>query len=301
MHVAITGSHGLVGSALLAALAAGGHRVSRLVRPKSEGAGDPADIPWDPASGVVDPRRLEGVDAVVHLAGESIASGRWSSARKAEIRRSRVLGTRRLCESLASLARPPRVLVSASAVGFYGDRGDERLDEVSPPGSGFLAEVCREWEAATEPAASAGVRVVQTRSGIVLSREGGALQPMLLAFKMGVGGKIGSGKQFMSWITIDDEVGAIEHILRTDSLIGPANAVAPTPVTNAEFTRTLAGALSRPALMPMPAFAARLAFGEMADALLLASQRVLPTRLLGSGYPFRYPELTGALQHVLGS
>jgi len=298
MNVAVSGSHGLVGSSLVAFLAAGGHGVTRLVRSDAAPAG-PGDIAWDTATGLKDPSRLEGVDAVVHLAGESIASGRWTPARKAEIRRSRVQGTRRLCESIARVARPPRILVSGSAMGFYGDRGDERLDEGSGPGSGFLAEVCREWEAATEPAAGAGVRVVHLRTGLVLSPEGGALKQMLLPFKLGMGGAIGSGKQFMSWIAIDDEVGTIAHALSTDSIAGPINAVSPFPVTNAEFTRTLAGALSRPALMPMPAFAARLAFGEMADALLLASARIFPTRLLDSGYRFLYPELEGALRNVL--
>jgi hypothetical protein len=237
---------------------------------------------------------------VVHLAGENIASGRWTSRRKAEIRRSRVEGTRRLCESLARLARPPKVLVSASAIGFYGDRRDEILREDTPPGTDFLAGVCREWEAATEAASRAGVRVVQVRFGVILSPAGGALKQMLLPFKLGMGGRIGNGAQFMSWITLDDAVGATNHALITGSLVGPVNAVAPAPVTNSEFTRTLARVLRRPALAPIPAFAARLAFGELADALLLSSARVIPTKLEGSGYRFRHPELESALKHLLG-
>ncbi|MGE5848529.1 MAG: TIGR01777 family oxidoreductase [Candidatus Methylomirabilota bacterium] len=296
MQVAVSGSSGLVGSALLPFLTAGGHRISRLVR-KAAG-GD--DIAWDIAQGVKELSRLEGVDAVVHLAGENIAAGRWTAARKEEIRRSRVEGTRRLCESLAKLSRRPKVLVSASAVGFYGNRGEEILREDSAPGSDFLAQVCREWEAATDPASRAGIRVVHLRSGVILSPAGGALKKMLLPFKMGAGGRMGSGAQFMSWIAIDDAVGAIHHAIVTESLQGPVNGVAPTPVSNVEFTRTLGRVLSRPAIVPMPAFAARLAFGEMADALLLASQRVIPARLQATGYRFRHAELEGALRHLLG-
>jgi uncharacterized protein (TIGR01777 family) len=242
---------------------------------------------------------LEGIGAVVHLAGESIAAGRWTPQRKDKIRRSRVEGTRRLCESLGQLTRRPKLLVSASAIGYYGNRGDEVLREDSPPGNDFLAQVCQEWEAATEPASQAGVRVVQLRFGMILSPGGGALKKMLLPFKLGAGGRIGSGAQFMSWIAVDDAVGAIDHAIRTESLQGPVNTVAPAPVTNANFTRTLARVLSRPALAPLPAFAARLAFGELADALLLSSQRVIPACLQASGYQFRYPELEAALRHLL--
>jgi uncharacterized protein (TIGR01777 family) len=270
--------------------------VTRLVRKAA--AAD--EVAWDISQGVKDLPRLEGVDAVVHLAGENIAAGRWTAARKEAIRRSRVEGTRRLCESLACLTRRPKVLVSASAVGFYGNRGDEILKEDSAPGSDFLAQVCQEWEAATGPASRAGIRVICIRFGVILSPAGGALKKMLLPFKLGAGGRIGSGTQFMSWIDIDDTIGAIHHAIVTESLQGPVNGVSPAPVSNAEFTRTLARVLSRPAIAPMPAFAARLAFGEMADALLLASQRVLPTRLQASGYKFRYPELEGALRHLLG-
>ncbi len=297
MHVAVTGSSGLIGSALVSFLGTDRHQVTRLVRRSPAGGGE---VQWDPAEGILDPSRLDGVDALVHLAGENIASGRWTPGRKAEIRRSRVESTKRLCESLARLVRPPKALVSASAVGYYGDRGEEILREDSPPGTDFLATVCREWEAATEPASRAGVRVVQLRIGVVLSQAGGALKKMLLPFKLGLGGRIGSGAQFMSWIALGDVVGAIGHALGAESLAGPVNAVAPAPVTNAEFTRTLARVLRRPALAPMPAVMARLAFGELADALLLASARVVPTRLEGSGYRFRYPALEGALRHLLG-
>ena len=254
---------------------------------------------WNPAGGLAEPSRFDGVDAVVHLAGENIAAGRWTPARKAEIRQSRVEGTRILCESLARLAHPPKLLVSASAVGFYGDRGAQMLTEESGAGSGFLPDVCREWEAATEPASQADIRVVNLRFGMVLSPAGGALRKMLPPFKLGLGGRIGSGDQFMSWIAIDDAVGAIHHTLSAESLRGPVNAVAPTPVTNTEFTCTLARVLRRPALIPVPRFAARLAFGEMADALLLASARVVPVRLRESGYHFRFPELEGALRYLL--
>ena len=296
MHIAVTGSGGLVGSALVPFLTTGGHHVTRLVR-KSPGDGD---IRWDPAEGVKDLPRLEGVDAVIHLAGENIAAGRWTPQRKDEIRRSRVEGTRRLCESLAQLSRRPKALVSASAIGFYGDRGSEVLTENSAPGTGFLAQTCQEWEAASEPASRAGIRVVHMRFGMILSPAGGALKKMLLPFKLGAGGRMGSGEQYVSWIAIDDAIGAIHHTLCTESLQGPVNLVSPNPVTNAEFTRTLAGVLSRPAILPLPAFGARLAFGELADALLLASQRVMPERLRDSGYQFRFADLEAALRHVLG-
>jgi len=296
MHVAMTGSGGLLGSALVPFLTTGGHRVTRLVRtsPRS------GDVLWDPAEGLKDLSRLERVDAVIHLAGENIAAGRCTPRRKDEIRRSRVEGTRRLCESLAQLSHRPKALVSASAIGFYGDRGNEILTEDSAPGKGFLARVCREWEAATEPASRAGIRVVHLRFGMILSPAGGALKKMLLPFKLGAGGRIGSGAQYASWVGIDDVIGAVHHALFAQSLQGPVNVVAPAPVTNAEFTRVLARVLSRPTCLPMPAFAARVAFGEMADALLLASQRGMPVRLQSSGYRFRHPELEDALRHLLG-
>jgi hypothetical protein len=240
------------------------------------------------------------MDAIVHLAGENIAGGRWTAARKARIRDSRVIGTRTLCETLARLSQPPKVLVSASAIGYYGDRGAEPLWENSTFGTGFLADVCRAWEEATQPAVQKGIRVVLLRLGIVLSPAGGALAKMLLPFKLGLGGVLGRGNQYMSWIALDDVAGAMAHTLVTDTLQGPVNAVAPYPVTNREFTRTLGRILRRPTVFPLPAFAARLVFGEMADALLLASTRVEPKRLLATQYVFRYPELDGALRHLLG-
>jgi uncharacterized protein (TIGR01777 family) len=242
---------------------------------------------------------LQGVDAAVHLAGESIAQ-RWTSERKARILKSRARGTRLLSESFARLTQPLRVLLCASAIGYYGNRGEEVLTEESPSGSGFLAEVCREWEAACESAVRKGIRVVNLRFGVVLSPTGGMLGRMLFPFRLGLGGRIGSGKQYMSWIAIDDLVGIILHALACDELIGPVNAVAPNPVTNFEFTKTLGRVLRRPTVFPVPSWAARLALGEMADDLLLASARVEPARLASSGYVFHYPELEGALRHVLG-
>ena len=295
LSVAVTGSRGLVGSALVPFLTTGGHRVLRLVR---EAAAD--SVRWDPAIGIQEPAGLAGIDGVVHLAGENIAARRWSQAQKDAIRRSRVEGTRRLCEALAGLAHPPKVLVAASAVGVYGDRGDEVLTEESAGGAGFLAEVCREWEAATERAERADIRVVHLRFGMVLSPRGGALGKMVTPFLLGAGGRMGSGRQHVSWVAIDDAIGAVLHALATDDLRGAVNVVAPTPVRNAEFARVLALVLRRPALVPLPAFAARLAFGEMADALLLASARVVPAKLQVSGYRFRFADLETALRHLLG-
>lgn len=298
MKILVTGASGLVGSALVPLLTTSGHVVTRLVRsqPKS-GA---AEIHWDPANGIRDLARLEGLDAVVHLAGENIAAGRWTEERKVKIRESRVQGTRTLCESLSRLSQPPKILLSVSAIGYYGDRGEEVLHEDSPPGRGFLPEVCKAWEEAAAPAVQKGIRVVFPRIGIVLSPAGGALAKMLLPFKLGVGGVIGSGKQYMSWIALDDVIGALYHALMTDALRGPVNLVAPHPVTNSEFTRTLGQVLHRPTLLPVPAFAARLAFGEMADDLLLSSARIEPRRLMETQYAFRHSELQGALLHLLG-
>jgi uncharacterized protein len=297
MIIAITGSTGLVGTALVETLEAEGNLVRRLVRrPVRDGE---HEIQWDPAAGQIDSAALEGVDAVVHLAGESLAAKRWTESFKAEIRNSRVRGTQLLCSALASLATKPGVLISASAVGYYGDRGDEVVDESSPPGSGFLADVCREWEEATQPARDAGIRVVKLRLGVVLSPGGGALAQMLTPFKLGVGGAIGSGRQYFSWITLDDLVSAIGFALRTAAMTGPVNAVAPQPVTNREFTKTLGRVLGRPTVLPMPAFAARLAFGEMADEMLLSGVRVEPRALLTSGFKFQFPELEFALRHLL--
>ena len=297
MNVLVSGSSGLIGSALAPALRRDGHVVRRLRRAPGGGA-DAAS--WNPADGTFAAGALDGIDAVVHLAGESIAGGRWTAARKARIRDSRAGGTRRLCAALAALDTPPRVLVAASAIGFYGDRGDALLDESAPPGTGFLPEVSRSWEAAAAPALEAGIRVVHLRIGIVLSPAGGALGQMLLPFKLGVGGVLGSGEQYMSWIALDDVVGVVRHALADESLSGPANTVAPRAVTNREFTRTLGRVLRRPAILPAPAFALRIALGEMADALLLASTRVDPAVLRATAFEFRHPELDGALRHVLG-
>ncbi len=265
-------------------------------------SGDSAEdaVLWDPSAGTIDADRLAGVDAVVHLAGESIAQGRWTVAKKARIRDSRVKGTRLLAETLAGLPTPPGVMVSVSATGYYGDRGNELLTEESAPGNNFLAGVGREWEAAADPAREAGIRVVHPRLGIVLSTEGGALATTLPIFKLGAGGRLGSGRQYWSWISIDDVVGAVLHALATESLEGPVNVVAPDPPTNAEYTRTLGRVLGRPTIFPLPAPAARIMLGQVADELLLASQRVEPARLKESGYSYRHPELEGALRHLLG-
>jgi uncharacterized protein (TIGR01777 family) len=260
----------------------------------------PNDIPWDPAAGKISVERLAGCQAVVNLAGEGIAARRWTKAQKQRILSSRIESTALLARTLAAMNPRPLVWVCASAIGFYGDRGDEQLDEASCAGEGFLPDVCRQWEAATAPAADAGIRVLRLRTGIVLSPAGGALAKMLPPFRMGAGGRLGDGKQYMSWIALDDVVGAIYHLIMHESLAGPVNAVAPHPATNIEFTKTLGRVLHRPTVFPMPAAVARLLFGEMADALLLSSARVHPARLLESGYAFRYQQLEGALHHLLG-
>jgi hypothetical protein len=298
MRILVSGSSGLVGSALLPVLRSAGHSVGRLVRVGAATPG-PEDAAWYLAGERIDSAKLDGFDAVVHLAGENIASGRWTEPVKERIRRSRVDGTQLLSRALAKLERPPKVVVQASAIGFYGDRGDQVLTESSPRGQGFLPAVCVAWEAAAEPAEKRGIRVAFLRFGVILSPGGGALKKMLPPFRMGVGGVIGDGSQYMSWITLDDAVGAIRHALSTEGLHGPVNAVSPQPVTNRGFTKTLGRVLGRPTLFPMPAFAARLAFGEMADALLLASARVVPDRLRGTGYAFKHPDLEPALRHLL--
>ncbi len=297
MRVLISGASGLIGSALRASLSEAGHQVVRLVRTSSPA--DEATVFWDPASDYLDPTGIEGFDAVIHLAGESIAEGRWTPQKMERIRNSRVHGTRLLCETLAGLSHRPKVLLSASAVGFYGDCGDQRLDEESPSGTGFLAEVTRQWEEATQLATAADIRVVLLRFGMVLSKSGGALAKMLPVFRMGLGGRLGSGQQCVSWITLDDIAGAIEHLLSNEQLSGPFNLVSPRPVTSRRFTDTLASTLRRPALLPMPAAVLQVLFGPMADELLLASTRAIPRRLLASGYQFRDPELDAALRRVL--
>jgi uncharacterized protein len=296
--IAVSGASGMIGTALVKELTRQGHRVSRMVRrPAALG-----EISWDPATGRLDPGDLEGLDAVVHLAGENVGV-RWTAARKARIRESRVKGTKLISEALAQLRRRPTVLISASAIGIYGNRGDELLTEASSPGDrsrDFLASVCWEWEAAAQPARAAGIRVVHPRFGLVLSPEGGALKKMLLPFRLGLGGRIGNGTQWISWISIDDAVGAILHAMSTDSLRGPVNAAAPEPLTNRDFTRALGRVLGRPTPFTVPAAALRLVLGEMADSTLLTSARVLPSRLMETGYRFRHPDLEQALRHVLG-
>jgi uncharacterized protein (TIGR01777 family) len=297
LHVAVTGASGLIGSALIRRLEADGHRVTRLVRR----AAGPGEIHWDPENGRLEPGQLEGMGAIIHLAGENVGV-RWTAARKRQIKSSRIQGTRLLAQAIARARRRPGVLVSASAIGIYGNRGDEVLTENSPPGDpelDFLAQVGREWEAAAEPARASGVRVIHPRFGVVLSHEGGALKKMLLPFRLGLGGRLGSGTQWMSWISIDDVVGAILHVLLTESFSGPVNLVAPEPVRNQEFTTILGRVLSRPTPFAVPAVALRLALGDMANSTLLASARVLPKRLLAAGYRFEHPDLHAALRHVL--
>lgn len=291
----MTGGSGLIGSSLTSLLRAAGHRVTPLVR-RAPGHGE---IGWDPAAGRIDAAALEGTDAVVHLAGESIADGRWTAARKRRILESRTSGTGLLAGTLARLARPPAVLASASAIGYYGDRGDQRLDEGSGPGEGFLPLVTRAWEAATSPAEEAGIRVVRTRFGIVLSADGGALARMLPPFRAGLGGRLGSGDQYMSPVALDDVAAALQHCIVTPAVRGAVNVTCPGPVTNREFTRILAAVLRRPAPFVVPRFALRVAMGEMVDELLFASARVEPAALLASGYRFRHPTVESALRHVL--
>ena len=297
LHVAVSGAGGLIGTALVRRLAIEGHGVSALVRR----APGPGEISWDPERGRLDPNDLEGIDAVVHLAGENVGA-RWTGGRKARIRSSRVRGTRLLSEAIARASRRPAVLISASAIGIYGNRGDEVLDEESPLGDAghdFLAAVGREWEAAADPARAAGIRVVHPRFGVVLSPKGGALSRMLLPFRLGLGGRLGGGSQWMSWISIDDAVNALLHLLQTDTLLGPVNVTAPEPLRNRDFTRTLGDVLSRPTAFRVPAAALRLVMGEMADATLLSSARVVPRRLLASGFRFAHADLASALRHVL--
>jgi hypothetical protein len=300
LTIVLTGATGVIGAALIPFLTTSGHRVRRLVRREP----GPDDIQWDPAAGRLDGAALEGVDAVVHLAGEPIAGGRWTPERRRLILESRTRSTTLLAETLAGLTRPPQVLVSSSAIGTYGDRGDEVLTEGAPlragPEAMFIERVGHAWEAATAAADRAGIRVVRLRTGLVLTPAGGALRQMLPLFRAGIGGRLGNGRQYLSWIAIDDVLGAINHALLIESLRGPVNVTAPEPVTNAEFTAALGEVLHRPVLIPAPAAGLRLLFGEMADELLLASARVVPERLRATGYPFRYPALAGALRHVLG-
>ena len=295
MKVAVTGSSGLIGTSLVSFLSKKDIVVSKILRENPEDD----DISWKPEDGDWNSAFTGGVDGIIHLAGENIASGKWTRKKKEKIRNSRIEGTTRLCEHILKLPTPPSVLVCASAIGYYGNRGVEFLNEGSSRGSGFLPDVCLGWEEAAESVSKAGIRVVNVRFGIVLSKDGGALAKMMTPFKIGMGGKIGSGTQYMSWVAMDDVTGAIYHTLITESLKGPVNVTAPNPVTNKEFTSTLGEVLKRPAVVPIPAFAAKLAFGEMANDLLLASTKVAPKRLSDSGYKFQYPELENALKHVL--
>ena len=296
MDVVITGSHGLIGGALGPRLRADGDQVRRLVR---EDPRHPDEIRWDPSAGAIDSEKLEGVDAVVHLAGAGIGDTRWTAARKQVVRESRTQGTALLARALAGLDRKPRVLVSASAIGYYGDRGDAWLDEEAAAGDDFGARVCRDWEVATMPAADAGIRVVRIRSGLVQAASGGMLRRLLLPFKLGAGGRLGSGAQYMSWITLDDEIAAIGHLLATDAVVGPVNVTAPTPVTNAEYTRVLARVLRRPAIIPTPIFGLKAVYGaELVDSLL-GSQRVSSEKLRASGFTFAHPELEDGLRAAL--
>jgi uncharacterized protein (TIGR01777 family) len=296
MKIAIAGASGLIGSAFLASVEDEGAEVTRMVR----GSPKAGEIEWHPNQDAIEPTKLEGFEAIVNLAGENVAEGRWTDEKKKKIHDSRVHGTHLISEAIAKVVNKPRVFLCASATGIYGDRPEETLHEHSESGGGFLAGVCREWEKATEPAAKAGVRVVNLRFGPVLAPHGGMMEKMLTPFRMGLGGKIGSGKQYISWVAIDDVVGAMKLALQDESIRGPLNVVSPNPVTNEEFTKALGDALSRPTVMAVPAFAARLAFGEMADEMLLASQRVIPKRLKDARFNFQYPNLVDAVRKYVG-
>lgn len=298
MKIVVSGAKGLIGSALTPVLAARGHEVIPLVRRQVTAA--ERALAWDPERGTIDRAGLEGVDAVVHLAGENVF-GRWSAAKKQRIKDSRVHGTRLVSGALAGLTRRPARLLAASAIGFYGDRGDEELTEQSGSGTDFLAQVAREWEAATAPAAQVGIGVANMRFGVVLTPKGGALATMLPPFRLGLGGWVGSGTQYLSWIALDDVVGAVAHLLETPDLVGPVNITAPAPVTNREFAKTLGKVLGRPALVPVPAFALRMAFGTDGAAMLQSGQRVLPARLTAAGFPFRFDAVEPALRHLLAA
>ena len=295
MKIVVSGASGLIGTQLVAKLSSSGHEVVRLVR-RSPKAGE---IQWNPKSGTLDAAALDGVDAVIHLSGAGIGDKRWTDGYRKEILDSRTATTALLATTMASLSRKPSVFLSGSAIGIYGARNDEQLTEVSTHGTGFLAEVCEQWEAAAKPAVDAGIRTVYLRTGIVLSPKGGALKKLLPLFKLGVGGKFGNGKQWQSWISIDDEIGAIEHLL-TANVSGAVNLTAPNPVTNAEFTKVLASVLKRPAIVPVPTFAPKILLGgELADALLFTGQRVIPAALNASGYMFKHTTLESAFRSLL--
>ncbi len=297
MRIVLSGGSGLIGVLLKPQLQSAGHELISLVRHEPR---NNAEAQWDPQSGRIDAGKLKDVDAAIHLSGKNVAV-RWNAKRKAELIQSRVESTRLLCKTLAELNQPPKSLIAASAIGFYGDRGDEPLDEDSPPGVGFFPELCKEWEAATEPAREAGIRVVNLRIGVVLSTHGGALQKMFLPFRLGLGGPIGSGKQYMSWIEAGDLVRAIVFALENPNLTGPVNAVAPAPVRQREFAKTLAHVLHRPAILPMPGAAVRLLFGEMGQTILLGGARVFPKRMNEAGFSFQYSQLEDALRAQIPS
>jgi uncharacterized protein len=296
MKILITGAGGLIGTELQRVFAAKGYDM--LLASRSEPA-DERHIRWSVEDGFIDPEKLEGIDAVVHLAGESVSGLRWTDEKKKAIRDSRVLGTRNIVNAVSKLKAKPKVFVASSAIGFYGERGDEELTESSEAGDNFLAQVCREWEAESRRAEDAGIRTVLLRTGIVLSKDGGALGTMLLPFKLGVGGVVGSGKQWMSWISMEDQLAAIEFVMENDNIRGAVNSVAPHPVTNQQFTKTLGEVLYRPTFLPLPEFAVSMVFGEMGDALLLASTKVLPKRLEDAGFEFKYPDLKPAIEHAV--
>lgn len=297
MKILISGSSGLVGSALIPYLTKNGHEVIKLVRQISHFGAN--EVPWDLKRGLINPIQLENLDAVIHLSGDNIASGRWTEEKKKRIRDSRLISTRVLCRALKGLKHPPKVLICASAVGYYGDRGDDLLTEESSKGTGFLSDLCAEWQAAAQQAVDKGIRVVFLRFGAVLSPTGGMLKKMITPFKWGLGGVIGSGQQYISWISIDDALAVVNEVLKKDTYRGSINTVSPNPVTNQEFTQTLGELLHRPTLMWMPALAARLVFGEMADDILLASTRAVPEVLQKAGFKFSNPDLKPTLKHLL--
>ncbi|HYJ92311.1 MAG TPA: TIGR01777 family oxidoreductase [Pyrinomonadaceae bacterium] len=296
MKILITGATGLIGSALQKSLRDGGHDLLLASRkpPKNDNF-----IQWDVSEGFAEPEKLEGVHAVIHLAGENLSGLRWTDEKKKAIRDSRILGTRNVVDTISNLKQRPQILIAASAVGFYGDRGDDIMTETSSPGKNFLADVCREWEAESRRAEDSGIRTVLLRTGIVLSKDGGALGTMLTPFKFGLGGVVGSGKQWMSWISLDDQIAVINYALENENIRGAVNSVSPNPVTNEEFTKAMGEVLYRPTIIPIPEFAVHLAFGEMGDALLLDSTRVIPKRLEEAGFKFKYPDLKKALQHAV--
>jgi len=299
VRILISGSSGLIGTAVADALARDGHTIQRLVRAGSKNEPRSGDVRWDPASGELNAAAAEGADAVVNLAGASIGEGRWTATRKELLRASRISSTRNLIRALGKLQKPPRVFLSASAVGYFGNRGDEELTEDSAAGNDFLATLCKDWETEAAAAEDFGARTICTRYGIVLARDGGALPRMVTPFKLGAGGRLGSGKQWMSWATLSEVANIVKFVLASDSLSGAVNAVEPQPVRNSEFTKILAAVLHRPAIFPAPAFALKLALGEMAEGLLLSSQRVQPAHLIAAGYQFQTTELRAALSEVL--